>query len=176
MSDELRWKLSNTASKDIDWPAIEDVLGALANRQRKAGPTAAAGEPVSPEEREAARRAFVIVEEEFSKSMRWIRTTIRLSIAGVIGAVVLAVIGGALLQVSPWASAISIASVASLFALLPKAFGLARDRAMLELLPTRYSLALELCTTKSELQKLLSRFLDETSSMRKQPSTRRPRQ
>lgn len=104
--------------------------------------------------------------------MSWVRTAIRWSIAGVIAAVALAVVGGVLIQVSPWASLISIASVASLFALLPRAFGLARDEAMLELIPARYALALELCNTRGELQKLMSRFLDETSSIRKSTLTR----
>jgi len=92
--------------------------------------------------------------------MRW-------SIVGIVAAVAVAVICGVLVQVSPWAGLISIASIGSLFALLPKAFALARDQAMLELMPGRYALALELCSTRSDVQKLLTRFLDETSSMRK---------
>jgi hypothetical protein len=47
------------------------------------------------------------------------------------------------------------------------AFALARDQAMPELLPGRYALALELCSTRSDVPILLPRFLDETSSTRK---------
>jgi hypothetical protein len=48
-----------------------------------------------------------------------------------------------------------------------EAFALARDQAMPELITGRYALALEPCSTRSDVQILLPRFLDETSSMRK---------
>jgi preprotein translocase subunit SecG len=45
--------------------------------------------------------------------MRW-------SIVSIVAAVAIAVIGGVLVQMSPWAGLISIASIGSLFALLPE--------------------------------------------------------
>jgi hypothetical protein len=45
------------------------------------------------------------------------------------------------------------------------AFALARDQAVPELISGRYSLALELCSTRSDVRILLPRFLDETSSI-----------
>jgi len=167
MNDISEWSLSNQTSRNIDWQTIEDVVGVVSGLQRKAPTDAGLDEHLSAEEREAARRAFVVVREEFAKAIGWIRTTMRWSIVGIVAAVAVAVICGVLVQVSPWAGLISIASIGSLFALLPKAFALARDQAMLELMPGRYALALELCSTRSDVQKLLTRFLDETSSMRK---------
>jgi len=167
MSDITASSLSNGTSRNIDWQTIEDVVGVVSGLQRKAPSDTGLDEHLSAEDREAARRAFVVVREEFAKAIGWIRSTMRWSIIGIVAAVAVAVIGGVLVQVSPWAGLISIASIGSLFALLPKAFALARDQAMLELIPGRYALALELCSTRSEVQKLLTRFLDETSSMRK---------
>ena len=164
--------ITNETSRNIDWQTIEDVVGVALGLQRKAPAIPELSEPLSAADREAARRAFVVVRDEFAKTISWLRTTIRWSIVGIAAAVAIAVIGGALLQISPWASIISFASIGSLFALVPKAFALARDEAMLELIPGRYALALELCSTKGDVQKLLTRFLDETSSMRKTPATR----
>jgi hypothetical protein len=168
MNDIPMLSLSSETSRKIDWQTIEDVVGVVAGLQRKApADTATPEERLSAEDREAARRAFVVVREEFAKTTGWLRITMRWAMVGIIAAVAIAVIGGVLIQVSPWAGLLSIASISSLFALLPKTFALARDQAMLELIPGRYALALELCTTKSDVQKLLTRFLDETSSMRK---------
>jgi hypothetical protein len=164
--------ITNATSRRIDWQTIEDVVGVASGLQRKTPAKTEQSEPLSVEDREAARRAFVVVREEFAKTIGWLRTTVRWSIVGIAAAVAIAVIGGALLQISPWAGVISIASIGSLFALLPKTFALARDEAMLELIPGRYALALELCSTKGDVQKLLTRFLDETSSMRKTPAVR----
>jgi preprotein translocase subunit SecG len=175
MNDIPEWSLGNKTSRNIDWQTIEDVVGIVSGLQRKAPADAGLDEHLSAEERDAARRAFVVVREEFAKAIGWIRTAMRWSIVGIVAAVAVAVIGGVLVQMSPWAGLISIVSIGSLFALLPKAFALARDQVMLELIPGRYALALELCSTRSDVQKLLTRFLDETSSMRKPAVTRTTR-
>jgi hypothetical protein len=165
--------LSGPTTKQVDWQVIEDIFGLMANQQRKAGPTTPANGPLSADDREAARRAFDVAKQEFAKALLWIRTTMRLSLAAIILAVGVGVAGGALIQISPWASLISIASIGSLFGLLTKTFSLARDQAMLELIPARYTLALELCMTKQDLQKLVMQFLDETSSARARSGLRR---
>jgi hypothetical protein len=165
--------LSSTTAHRIDWQVIEDVFGLTAGQERRAASGATANEPLSAEDRDDARRAFAVAQQEFGKTLVWLRTTMRLSLAAIILAVAVGVAGGALIQISPWASLISIASIGSLFGLLPKAFGLARDQAMLELIPARYTLALELCATKQDLQKLLTRFLDETSSARSGSTSRK---
>jgi hypothetical protein len=160
--------LSAATVKQIDWVILESIFGTVANQVRRSGPPVpSASEPLTPEERESARRAFVAARQEFDKALIWLRTTIRWAIASIIGAVVVAVVSGVIVQLTPWAGLISIASIGSLFGLLPRAFSLARDQAMLELLPSRYSLALELCATRRDVNALLARFLDETSSLRK---------
>jgi hypothetical protein len=131
--------LTNDASKRVNWQIIDDVFGALTATQRKRE-APVAFEPLTDQQREAARRAFDVVKEEFAKAIDWIRTTMRIVIVGVALAIGIAVSGGALLQVTPWASLISIASIGTLFALIPKAFGLARDQVLLELAPARYAL------------------------------------
>lgn len=165
MPDNSILRLTTDASKHVDWRIIEDVFGSIATTQRKKE-TSTAPEPLTEQDREKARQAFNVAKEEFAKAVNWVRATMRIVVTGVAAAVGVAVAGGALLQVTPWAGLISIASIGSLFALIPKAFGLARDQVLLELTPTRYGLALELCSTKQDLQKLLNRFLDETSSLK----------
>jgi hypothetical protein len=164
MAFAFSWKLTGVTSKFIAWRAIEDEFGILAS-QRKVRSAPIAEEPLPPEERDAARRAFDNAKEEFSKAIAWIRF-MRLAIGGIVAALAAAVVGGALLQISPWANVVPIASLGLLVALLLKMSGLARDQLMLELLPLRYSLALELCRTKQDLQRVLIQFLDETAKSR----------
>jgi hypothetical protein len=104
MNDIPMLSLSNETSRKIDWQTIEDVVGVVAGLQRKApADTATPEERLSAEDREAARRAFVVVREEFAKTTGWLRITMRWAMVGIIAAVAIAVIGGVLIQVSPWA-------------------------------------------------------------------------
>jgi hypothetical protein len=92
--------------------------------------------------------------------MRW-------SIVGIVAAVAIAVdrrrLGADVTLGKPYIDRIDRIALCT----AAEAFALARDQAMPELIPGRYALALELCSTRSDVQILLPRFLDETSSMRK---------
>ena len=66
--------LTNDASKRVNWQIIDDVFGALTATQRKRK-APVAFEPLTDQQREAARRAFDVVKEEFAKAIDWIRTT-----------------------------------------------------------------------------------------------------
>jgi hypothetical protein len=158
--------LSAATSKRINWAVLESIVGTVVQQARRPGaPTGM--EPLTAEDRESARRAFLAVREEFDKTLIWLRKTIRVAMAGIIGAAAAAVVSAVIVQVTPWASLVSMASAGSLFGFIPKAISLARDQVMLELVPSRYSLALELCATRKDLSLLVARFLEETSSLRK---------
>jgi hypothetical protein len=92
--------------------------------------------------------------------MRW-------SIVGIVAAVAIAVdrrrLGADVTLGRPYVDRIDRIALCA----AAEAFALARDQAMPELIPGRYALALELCSTRSDVQILLPRFFDETSSMRK---------
>jgi hypothetical protein len=107
---------------------------------------------------------------EFNKALSSQRVILRIVIGGVSLAIACAVAGGALLQITPLASVISIASIGALIALLIKLYNLARDQAMLELIPARYELAIALCQTRADANKLMGEFLAETSSGRGTPA------
>ena len=56
---------------------------------------------------------------------------------------------------------------AALLGLFASVRSIGRDQAMLEVLPTRYELALQFATTAEDRRKILERFLDETASLRR---------
>jgi hypothetical protein len=152
--------------KHVDWDIVEDVFGALGVLDR-ADRSSLSLEPLSEERRAAIEKAFEVAIAEFGKTLKWLRATVKFSVLGIIVAVTLAVAGGVLVQVTPWAGVVSLATIGSLFMLIPKTLALARDQAMLELVPARYSLAIGLCATNKDAQMLVSKFLEETSSLRK---------
>ena len=167
MSDAADWRLSKWSVAQTDFGGIDGVFALIVDADRTNSAVArGAPVPLTPKEIENARRAFLVVKEEFDRTLGWTSKAMRWVSVGIFIAIGLSVAGGALVQLSPWAGLITVASVSSLFALLPKAFALARDQAMLQLIPSRYLLALELCRTRDDLQTLMKRFLDESSSQR----------
>jgi len=123
-------------------------------------------EKLSAEDRDRLRKALALVQGEFSKAisslkrlMYWITILVIISIA-------IAISGGVLLQITPFGGLISVASVGTLAALLIKMWNLARSQAMLEILPSRYELAISFCQTKKDVQELIAQFLSETTSIR----------
>jgi len=166
---ESHRELSRPTAARVNWHAIDIAFGALDDTVKKGTPsrTSDSDDKLSDDDREAVRRAFEIAKEEFSKTVGGVSRMMRYAIGGMVLALVLSVASGALLQFTPWAGLISVASLDVLFGLVHQAIGLARDQAMLELIPSRYVLALALCSTKRELKSLQARFLDETTSLRK---------
>ena len=173
MAFEARRELSGAtaahAAAHVDWNAIDVAFGALDDTVERGAPSRPADrdDKLSEDDRAAVRRAFEIAREEFGGTLGWIGRMIRYAVGGIVFALALAVASGALLLFTPWASLISVATLGVLLGLLYRAIGLARDQAMLELIPARYALAVELSSTKRDLKRLQARFLDETRSLRK---------
>lgn len=165
-TNELR-SLSRSASSKVNWQRVTDALGVKSSVMRgEESSTGGGGGIITAEEREQLRRGIAVVRQEFAVTLGAIRNVMRIVMIAVVVALALSVAGGALIQVTPYASLISVASIGSLFALLFKAWQLSRDQAMLELIPARYSMAIEFCHTHEDAQKLIGAFLAETSSLR----------
>jgi hypothetical protein len=162
-------KLHRITAAQVNWQEIDDAFGQLDETMRKVKPgTTLDGESLlSTEDRALARRAFEVATEEFNKTIGWMRPMMWLVVGSIVFAFAIAVAGGALLRFTPWATLMPIASISSLFGLLPLAYALAKDQAMLQLIPARYALAIELCHTKQDMKKLSDRFLKETEISRR---------
>lgn len=162
-------RLSSATARKVSWTDVEDSIGSLsllARSSASAERSAADDSPLTKAERDRIRQAFQKTQGEFEKTLHWLRSTMRLVVGSILVVCGASVAGGALLQVSPWYGVISIAGITGLFLLLRKAWALARDQAMLELLPKRYDLAVELCHTRGDLEAIVDRFLSESASLR----------
>ena len=163
--DQIR-TLSTAARARVDWQRITDAFGLQSGTMRQSGGSADDNTLITPEERSRLQKAVDLAGQEFDTALGSLRRLSRLVIGGIVVALAIAIVGGALLQLTPYASIISVAGIGSLFALLTQAWRISRDQVMLELIPARYSLAVEFCRTRKDVQRLVAAFLDETSSLR----------
>lgn len=154
--------LSNAAHKSLNTKKLSDALGSAIPTMR--GVSAAKETLLTESDRERLRTAIKVAKEEFLVTLSAMKRVMWAVLTGIIIAIGLAIIGGTLLQVSPYASIISISSIGALIPLLIKAWKLARDQCLLELIPARYALAAEFCRTTDDAQKLIKQFLKETST------------
>ncbi len=157
------YSLSSDTRHRVNWQLINDTLGMLAGTRR--GTTADQPLALSAADRKRLRQAFELVRNEFATTLAGLKIMTRLILAGIVIALAVAIGGGALMQISPWASIIPIASVGTLAGLLAKMYQLARDQVLLELVPARYELAMEFCRTQADAQDLMAKFLLETTSL-----------
>ena len=156
---------SSSVAKRLDWNRVTDAFGVLSQTERATASDTVSDKALTDEERAHLRHALNVLKEEFSRVLRSLSRAFQIVVLAMVVALALAVAGGALLQVTPYASVISIAGVGALFGLLGRAWQLARDQAMLELIPARYALAIEGCRTTRDAQKFISTFLAETASL-----------
>jgi hypothetical protein len=126
---------------------------------------------LTDDDRMRMRQALALVRTEFGRAMVGLQFMTRVVVASVLLAIATAVVGGVLIQLSPWASLIPVASISVLVGLLIKIYQLARDQILLELVPSRYELAMEFCHTQQDAQDLISKFLEETTSFHSHGNT-----
>lgn len=161
-------RLSRHTASRVNWSLINDTLGLQTTVSRDTAAVASSNaERIGERDREAIAAAFNVVKSEFQKTLGWLQRTMRWIIVVTLASMALSVAGAALLLVSPYFGIVSIAGIVSMLGALRTAWLLARDQAMLELVPTRYELALSLCATKGDAQRLVDAFLSETGSIRK---------
>lgn len=153
--------LSSAARKRLDLMKLTDALGSAVPTMR--GAATEPEIPLSDADRARLRSAINITKEEFLVTLTAMKRVTWTVLALIMVAIAAAIAGGALLQISSYAGIISIASVGALIPLLQKAWRLARDQSLLELIPARYALAAEFCRTTSDAQALISQFLKETA-------------
>jgi hypothetical protein len=171
MTIETKLRLSSSTIRKVDWGALTDqvnlALGEIAATRGRAAP-ADADSPENAVERssEVVAKAFESANARFKEVLGPLRQTMRLVQGLLLLSMASAVVGGAVAMISPWPGiGLSVVALTSMFGLLVQSWLLARDQAMLELIPDRYQLALQLLPAKDHA-KLLNVFLQETSSLR----------
>jgi hypothetical protein len=155
-------QLSSSASKLIDWQAIEDSAAGTGARSVDFN---VASETVDT----GITKTFAMARTEFSRALQGVRRlmTVFLWLAG--GAAAVCIAG--LIMVAAYRQIVSgvvftASGTSALMLLFTKVYSLGRDQAMLELIPTKYELAIQFATTPKDRKAVLDQFLKETSSLR----------
>lgn len=162
MTQTLPFRLSTTATKQVNWNAIQDSTVGIADRSLEEVSTSA----VSSDQ---VRRVFSTARREFGKALDSLRRLMRILLV-IVGLSAVVAIAGVLVA-TVWKSltsgvVLSTVGVASLLGFFGRVYQLGRDQAMLELLPMRYEMALEMASTPEDRRKVLDDFLRETTSLR----------
>ena len=155
-------KLSPSASKLINWQVIEDSTAGTGQRSGSL-----IQEPQALDE--GITKTFAMARQEFSRALQSVRhlTSVFLWLAG--GSAVVCI--GGLILVAAYRQIVSgviftASGTTALMVLFTKIYTLGRDQAMLELIPTKYELALRIAESPRDRKKVLDEFLKETSSLR----------
>lgn len=158
--------LSSHTQKKINWQRIEDSAIGISMRGGEPDRVNTTGGPSAATD---VMPIFATARQEFQRALTSLRFTTHvfvlvagLSAAACIGGVVVAaawkqIIGG---------SIFTGAGTAALLALFAKIQAIGRDQAMLELVPTKYELALQFAVTPEDRRTVLNRFLEEVSSLK----------
>jgi hypothetical protein len=114
------------------------------------------------------RQAFEHIEAEFKRVLQPLGRQMKIVQTIVLVSVAVTIAGACLSFVNPWGgSVLSLGPIGTMLGFLPRTWRLSRDQAMLELIPIRYGLALQLSDSPQQFKRVLTQFLSETSSLRK---------
>jgi len=158
--------LSKSASGLLNWKLINDTMRFALDEVG----ASRSGHP-SPADRqqhidpEVVERAFKALKSEFRRVLGPLRkqiivssTLILLSLAVTIGA-------AALISIKPMSAGIvSAAGIGAMIPLVGRTWRLARDQAILELLPAKYEALLQLCRSQEQYSEALRRMMDELTA------------
>ena len=154
-----RMELSKTTKGKINWKRIQDSTVGLTHR----------GEDFSDASSERVQRVFAMMKSEFDRALVDLKNMIRNYImvtGGMITMAIALLIWTAVVQNVMAGAVVGGGSITCLTGIFYKIYTLGRDQAMLQTVPARYQLVLELAPDNKTLGQLLVRFLDETSSVR----------
>lgn len=159
--------LSSSTSSKIDWKTINDVLGVAVD---ELGPDRSAksqgSQSTTTIDAKAIRRAFTVVKDEFQRVLDPLRKQMKVVSMLIFVSLAISISGALISFINPWGGGIlTITGVGALFGLLVRIWKLSRDQAMLELVPARYELALQMCTNPNQFSEILTQFMRETSSL-----------
>lgn len=163
-------RLSSLTARRIDWQRIDDTTRAALDhlgKSRSAVAGSVAADPVF--DPHLVREAFGSMKREFQSVLRPLQLQMRFVSGLIFVSLAVTISGAALTKVSLWrGSVLSLAGVGAMFGFLTRAWQLAKDQAMLELIPSRYELALQLAASPEQFAAILNEFLRESNSLRQQ--------
>ncbi|MES2442462.1 MAG: hypothetical protein V4574_06495 [Pseudomonadota bacterium] len=161
--------LSRQTANRVNWGLVDDALGAALDQQGpdRGGRADRKRSGVVGHDHDALQDAFAVVRSEFLRVLDPLRRQIALVTWLIFGSVAMTIAGGVLAFLQPVGGGVlTLAGVGTLFGLILKAWQLARDQAMLELVPARYELALRFAQSPAQSSELIRQFMTETSSIR----------
>lgn len=157
--------LSKSASRLLNWKLINDTMRfALdevgASRGGRLG--AANGQQI---DRELVEKAFQALKSEFRRVLGPLRKQIIVSSTLILLSLAITIAAAALISIRPMSAGIvSAAGIGAMIPLLGRTWRLARDQAILELLPAKYEAILQLCNSQEQYSEALRRMMDELAA------------
>lgn len=164
MSEKLEQPiLSKSASRLLNWKLINDTMrfaldevGSDRSVHKESSPN------VQNIDHELVEKAFRALKGEFRRVLGPLRKQIIVSSTFILLSLAATISGAALLSIKPLSGGIvSIAGIGAMFPLLSRTWRLARDQAILELLPAKYEAILQLCKSQDQYNDALSRMMEE---------------
>jgi hypothetical protein len=156
--------LSKSASRLLNWKLINDTMRFALDEvgSDRSGHTEPAPNVKESIDHELVAKAFQALKGEFRRVLGPLRKQIIVSSTFILLSLAATISGAALLSIKPLSGGIvSIAGIGAMFPLLSRTWRLARDQAILELLPAKYEAILQLCRSQDQYNEALSRMMEE---------------
>jgi hypothetical protein len=154
----------------IDWDRLDALTVGFTDRGTRAASAPEESSIASEEKRRQLATLFEAFQNQCGSALKELRRSTRICVGVIALAAVASVAGSAVLAFihaqKLLGGALSVGGLGTLVAVLARALALARDEAMLQLLPTRYQLAFALAATPKQYEAAYRAFLAETSSLR----------
>ena len=157
-------RLSSATVTNVDWDRIDDASAGVAGHRS----SRSKGEKRQGPSKTDVARVFQIAKEEFNKASEPLRRTMRIAIWCTVPCLALMVAGSIGVQFygNVVGGVVALGGLGSTVVLLRKAWELHRDQWLLELVPTKYELALSLATSQQQFATILDQLLVELSTLR----------
>lgn len=157
--------LSSSTRAKIDWQRMEASTAGFVTRSSTSSESAAAATASAPD----PGPVFAMARKEFQRVLSslnlLVRTLTILAGLSVVVCIVGVVVAGVAKQMLSGA-ALTVTGTGALIGLFNKIHAIGRDQAMLELIPVKYELALQLATAPEAKAKLLDNYLQEVGSLK----------
>ena len=154
--------LSNRTASKMDWNAIQASAIGIRSRSTEQESASAPSEQAIQAVFDKAQLIFsesIASLEDMTKTLYWI-------VGGTIAFVVAAIIVGQFLdQVRAMATGFSLVGIAALLAVAYRLINAHRDIVILKLVPTKYSMGMQLATTEQQKNILFDGFMKDLESL-----------
>jgi hypothetical protein len=159
--------LSKSASRLLNWKLINDTMRFALDEVgvTRSGHPGASTDGHEHIDSEVVEKAFKALKSEFLRVLGPLRKQIIVSSTLILLSLAVTIAAAALISIRPMSAGIvSAAGIGAMIPLVGRTWRLARDQAILELLPAKYEALLQLCRSQEQYSEALRRMMDELTA------------